>query len=79
MITVLFFGPVAARVGQAELTFPASRGMTLQHLHHDLQQRYPHAFELVCCTALNGQMHHDLSQCVRAGDEVVFMSKFSGG
>lgn len=79
MIKILFFGPVAERVGQHDLLLPATPGLTLQHLYDELQQRFPRAFEIVCFTALNGEMLRDLSHTVQMGDEVVFMSKFSGG
>lgn len=79
MIKILFFGPVAERVGQSELALPVTPGLTLEALRATLQQRYPAAFELVCFTALNGEMARDGAQTVQAGDEVVFMSKFSGG
>ena len=79
MIKILFFGPVAARVGQHELSMSAMMGMTVQDVYQQMQQRYPLAFEIVCFTALNGEMLRDLSPRVKAGDEVVFMSKFSGG
>lgn len=79
MIRVLFFGPVAERVGQSNITLPYTSNLTLQHVHDQLQQRYANAFSIVCFTALNGEMMRDLSLPISDGDEVVFMSKFSGG
>lgn len=79
MIRILFFGPVAERVGQNSLTYPFANGLTLQHVHDQLQKRHPDAFSIVCFTALNGEMMRDLSLPLSDGDEVVFMSKFSGG
>ena len=79
MIRILFFGPVAERVGQHTLTLAHTSDLTLQQVHDQLQQRYPDAFSIVCFTALNGEMTRNLAQPLSDGDEVVFMSKFSGG
>jgi molybdopterin converting factor small subunit len=51
----------------------------LQTVREQLQSRYPEAFELVCFTAVNGEMVRDDARVLADGDEVVFMSKFSGG
>lgn len=79
MINVLFFGPVVERVGCAALKIEYQPGVTLQHLRDELAARYPHAFEIVCFTAVNGQHVRDLSMILTDNSEVTFMAKFSGG
>lgn len=79
MITVLFFGPVAERVGQSRLSVPHRAGMRLQDLREQLQALYPEAFALVSLAALNGEHVRDWSIELPESCEVVFMSKFSGG
>jgi molybdopterin synthase sulfur carrier subunit len=79
MIHILFFGPVAERVGTGSLSLPYTDGVPLQTVREQLQSRYPEAFELVCFTAVNGEMVRDDARVLADGDEVVFMSKFSGG
>jgi molybdopterin converting factor small subunit len=79
MITVLFFGPVAERVGQSRLELPFQHGVRLQDLRSQLQVVYPEAFALVSLAAVNGEHVRDLSLELQDPAEVVFMSKFSGG
>ncbi|MGB9094792.1 MAG: MoaD/ThiS family protein [Gallionella sp.] len=79
MIKVLFFGPVAERVGSSEAAADFSAGMRLQDLRAQLQAKYPAAFEIVCFAAVNGEHVTDMSLPLAEGNEVVFMSKFSGG
>jgi len=79
MINVLFFGPVVERVGRPALEVAYRPDMTLQHLRDELAARYPHAFEIVCFTAVNGQHVRDLSMPLADDSEVTFMAKFSGG
>jgi len=79
MIQVLFFGPVAERIGSATLEVGCRPGQTLQMLRDELAARYPQAFELVCVTALNGEQVRDLSLPLADRSEVAFMAKFSGG
>ena len=79
MITVLFFGPVAERVGQSRLEIAFQAGMCLQDLHSQLQTRYPEAFTLVSLAAIDGTHVRDASVVLADHSEVVFMSKFSGG
>ena len=79
MITVLFFGPVAERMGTGKLAIEYRAGMRLQELQADLQAQYPAAFALVSIAALNGAHVRDLSVELTDHCEVVFMSKFSGG
>ena len=79
MIKVLFFGPVAERIGSNGLQVEHRSGMSLQDLRDDLSQQYPQAFNIVCFTAVNGAHARDLSQPLADGSEVAFMAKFSGG
>jgi len=79
VITVLFFGPVAERVGKSRLEIGYQAGMCLQDLRDQLQTLYPEAFELVSIAAINGNHERNFSVALADGSEVVFMSKFSGG
>ncbi len=79
MIRVLFFGPVAERVGASEVQVAFRAGMRLQDLRTQLQAMHPAAFQIVCFAAVNGEHVLDMSQALAEHSEVVFMSKFSGG
>jgi molybdopterin synthase sulfur carrier subunit len=79
MIKVLFFGPVAERVGNSGISVDFKPGMRLQDLRAQLQASHPEAFEIVCFTAVNGEHVLDMALPLAEGNEVVFMSKFSGG
>jgi molybdopterin converting factor small subunit len=79
MITVLFFGPVAERLGKSRLEVSHQPGMRLQDVRDQLQADYPEAFALVSLAAVNGQHERDFSVALADQSEVVFMSKFSGG
>ena len=79
MITVLFFGPVAERLGKSRLEVSHQPGMRLQDVRDQLQADYPEAFALVSLAAVNGQHERDFSVALADHSEVVFMSKFSGG
>jgi molybdopterin converting factor small subunit len=79
MIKVLFFGPVAERIGSNALDIEHRRGMTVQDLRDELARRYPQAFDIVCFTAVDGAQLRDLSQRLDEHSEVAFMAKFSGG
>jgi molybdopterin synthase sulfur carrier subunit len=79
MIKVLFFGPVAERVGASEVQVAFKAGMRLQDLRAQLQKLHPAAFEIVCFAAVNGEHALDMSLPLAERSEVVFMSKFSGG
>lgn len=79
MIKVLFFGPVAERIGSNALQADHRSGMTLRDLRDELAAAYPQAFEIVCFMAVNGEHVRDLSLALADGSEVAFMAKFSGG
>ena len=79
MITVLFFGPVAERVGTGRLTVEYRAGLSLAALRDDLCATYPEAFALVSLAAVDGEHVRDFSRPLDDRCEVVFMSKFSGG
>jgi molybdopterin converting factor small subunit len=79
VIKVLFFGPVAERLGISEVQVAFKAGMRLQDVREQLKARYPAAFEIVCFSAVNGEHILDTSLPLKEGSEVVFMSKFSGG
>lgn len=79
MIKVLFFGPVAERIGQSRLDVAFQAGMRLQDVRAQLQAQYPEAFALVSLAAVNGAHERDMSVVLTDASEVVFMSKFSGG
>ncbi|MDR2689596.1 MAG: MoaD/ThiS family protein [Azoarcus sp.] len=80
MIRVLFFGPVAERVGARQLDLPFRAGLRWQDVRDMLQPRYPDAFALVSIVAVDGERVRDepgpplSDRC-----EIVFMSPFSGG
>ena len=79
MIKVMFFGPVAERVGANELSMEFRAGMHLLDVREQLQAKYPAAFEIVCFVAVNGEHMLDMSVPLIDRSEIVFMSKFSGG
>lgn len=79
MITVLFFGPVAERIGRSALQVDHRAGLRLQDLRDELSGAYPQAFDIVCFTAVNGTHVRDPSQVLTDHSEVAFMAKFSGG
>ncbi len=79
MIAVLFFGPVAERLGKSRLDVDFEPGMSVQSLHDTLQAQYPEAFALVSIAAVDGEHVRDFSRVLEDRSEVVFMSKFSGG
>ena len=79
MITVLFFGPVAERVGKGSLDVAFEFGMNVQSLRELLQAQYPEAFALVSIAAVDGEHVRDFSLALEDRSEVVFMSMFSGG
>lgn len=79
MIDVLFFGPVAERMGTGRLQVVHRPGLRLDELRADLQAEHPEAFALVSLAAVDGEHVRDFARPLDDGSEVVFMSKFSGG
>ncbi len=79
MIKVLFFGPVAERMGKGQESAEFRTGLRLKDLRDELAAKFPQAFELVCFTAVNGEHIRDMSVILSDNSEVAFMAKFSGG
>ena len=79
MIKVLFFGPVAERIGAREMKVAFRPGLRLQDVLDELATQYPHAFEIVCFAAVNGEHVRDISSPLADNSEVAFMARFSGG
>jgi molybdopterin synthase sulfur carrier subunit len=79
VIKVLFFGPVAERIGKNALSADYRPNMRIQDLRDDLAAEYPLAFEWVSFTAINGEHILDMSTALPDNSEVAFMAKFSGG
>lgn len=79
MIRVLFFGPVAERIGSSQVMVAFRPGIRLQDVRDELTAKYPEAFEIVCFAAANGEHVRDLSLQLSDNSEVAFMAKFSGG
>ena len=79
MIRVLFFGPVAERMKLREMEIVFQAGMRLQDVVSQLQASHPHAFEIVCFTAVNDTQVRDMQLPLADNDEIAFMAKFSGG
>lgn len=79
MIRILFFGPVAERVGTRTLHVEHRPGRCLQDLRDELAARHPEAFDVVCFTAIDGVHVRDLSRVLEDNSEVAFMARFSGG
>lgn len=74
-VRVLFFGMIAARLGQHERTVAAAQGMTLATLVSllDCSEIKP------LLLAVNQQQVSDLNLLIHDGDEVAIMPPFSGG
>jgi len=80
MIKVLFFGPVADRVGSRQIDVPYRDGQRWQDVRDELRAQHPEAFALVSIAAVNGERVHDEDDApLSDGAEIVFMSRFSGG
>ncbi|MDR1661156.1 MAG: MoaD/ThiS family protein [Azoarcus sp.] len=80
MIHALFFGPVAERVGARRIEVAFRPGLRWQDLYGELRARHQEAFLLVSIVAVNGKRVDEQDDTPLAdGDEVVFMSAFSGG
>ena len=74
MIKVLFFGPVADRVGNKVLQIEHRAGIDLQELRDECAEKFPQAFELV---RLASQAAHKTStvNLIMTRDELVGMLK----
>ncbi|MDR2261579.1 MAG: MoaD/ThiS family protein [Azoarcus sp.] len=80
MIQVLFFGPVAERIGARQIEVDFRQGLRLQDIYSDLRAHHQEAFTLVTIVAVNGKRVGEQDDPPLAdGAEVVFMSAFSGG
>lgn len=79
MINVLFFGPVADRIGHREMRFEFSDGMTLHDVTHKIGMLHPGALSIVSFIAINQQQVRDKQVKLNDNDEIAFMAKFSGG
>jgi len=79
MIKVLFFGPVAERIGRREMQLDFTDGMTLHDVTHNIGMQHPSALSIVSFFAVNQQQVRDKQIALHDGDEIAFMAKFSGG
>lgn len=79
MIRVLFFGPVADRVGQREMQLECHAGMTLHDVMHKVGMQHPGALSIVSFIAVNQQQVRDKQITLHDNDEIALMAKFSGG
>lgn len=79
MLKILFFGPVVEHVGSREMHLEFQPGVCLQDVVEALKARFPLAFDLVCCTAVNQVQTRDMTTILSDHDEIAFMAKFSGG
>ncbi|MDR2092057.1 MAG: MoaD/ThiS family protein [Azoarcus sp.] len=80
MIRVLFFGPVAERIGTRRIEVDFRQGLRWQDVYSELCARHGEAFSLVSIVAVNGRRVDEQDDTPLAdGAEVVFMSAFSGG
>ncbi|MDR0633664.1 MAG: MoaD/ThiS family protein [Azoarcus sp.] len=80
MIRVLFFGPVAERIGMSQLEMDYRPGLRWQDIRDELRARHHEAFELVSIVAVDGKRVDERDTPPLADEaEVVFMSAFSGG
>jgi molybdopterin synthase sulfur carrier subunit len=79
MIKVLFFGPVADRVGTREMAIAYTADMTLHDVTHKLGMLYPGALSIVSFIAVNQEQVHDKQTILKDNDEIAYMAKFSGG
>lgn len=80
MISVLFFGPVADRVGARRIDLPLRDGLSWQDVRDELRPLHREAFALVSIVAVNGERVRENDRApLTDGSEIVFMSSFSGG
>ncbi|MDR2925241.1 MAG: MoaD/ThiS family protein [Azoarcus sp.] len=80
MINVLFFGPVAERIGTRQISLDFQESLRWQDVRDALRARCPEAFEIVSIVAVDGRRVTEQDSAPLAqGSEIVFMSTFSGG
>ncbi|GHT83293.1 hypothetical protein FACS1894116_04440 [Betaproteobacteria bacterium] len=80
MIRVLFFGPVAERVGLRQTDLPFREGLRWQDVRDEMQTRHGEAFAYVAIVAVNGvRVSEQHNVPLTDGAEIAFMSNFSGG
>lgn len=79
MIRILFFGPVAERVGTRVLHVEHRPGRLLGELRDELAAQHPEAFAIACFAAVDGVQVRDMSRVLEDTSEVAFMARFSGG
>jgi len=79
MIRVLFFGPVAERVGSRDMQMQFEPGITLQDIATRIQSEHARALDIVSFMAVNNQQTRDMQLSLADNDEIAFMAKFSGG
>lgn len=79
MIKVLFFGPVADRIGTREMQLDYTQGMTLHDVTHKIGMLHPGALSIVSFIAINQQQVRDKQTMLNDNDEIALMAKFSGG
>ncbi|MDR3213496.1 MAG: MoaD/ThiS family protein [Azoarcus sp.] len=80
MIQVLFFGPVAERIGKRQIDVDFHPGLRWQDIYGELRAHHHEAFALVSVVAVNGKRVDEQDDTLLTdGAEVVFMSAFSGG
>lgn len=75
MIKVLFFGSIAGKTGQRQMSVASESVSTLGDV---VREAGCETFKPLL-VALNMQQEHDLSTAVHDGDEVALMPPFSGG
>ncbi len=79
MIKVLFFGPVADRIGAREMQFDYTPGMTLHDITARVGMQHPGALSVASFIAVNQNQVHDRQLVLHDNDEIALMARFSGG
>lgn len=79
MIKVLFFGPVAERIGTREMQCAYAPGLTLHRVMQQIAMQHSEALPFISFIAVNQQQVRDQQTVLCDGDEVALMAKFSGG
>jgi molybdopterin converting factor small subunit len=80
MIRVLFFGPIAERIGARQIQVNFRTGLRWTDVRDELRTSHPDAIALVAIVAVDGvRVTEENNAPLTDGAEVVFMSAFSGG